>query len=178
MVSRRAGVLLAVAFLCSAAIAGFGSGHDLGKAAGMCRKDETGPALLVAVVGLKDRAGLLKLEVYPDDDKDFLQDDKILVSEGKTFRRVEMPVPPAGPVQLCIRVPLAGRYAVSLLHDRDSNRKFTITSDGIGFAGNPKLGWSKPTAAQSAVTAGPGFTRLQIVLNYRHGLLAFRPVRR
>jgi uncharacterized protein (DUF2141 family) len=146
------------------------SSPDLGKAEGHCRADEPGPALLVGVEGLKDRQGRLKLEVYPANDHDFLQDDNILVSRGKVFRRVDVPVPVSGPIELCIRVPGPGAYSVSLLHDRDENRKFGWMIDGIGFAGNPKLGLSKPRAAAARVIAGAGLTRLPITLNYRHGL--------
>ena len=143
---------------------------DLGKAEGKCRPNESGPAFLVSVDGLKDRQGNLKLEVYPATKDGFLQDDNILISEGKVFRRVEVPVPDSGPVQLCVRIPGPGSYAVSLLHDRDANRKFGWTVDGIGFSGNPKLGWGKPKPDAVKVTAGAGLTRLSIVLNYRHGL--------
>ena len=99
---------------------------DLGKAEGRCRSPEDGPSFLVSVEGLKDRRGLIKLEVYPDNDEDFLADDNKLVAAGKVFRRVEEPVPAAGPVQLCIRVPHAGKYAVSLLHDRDSQQEIRL----------------------------------------------------
>jgi uncharacterized protein (DUF2141 family) len=161
-----------------AAQASLPSAPDLGKAAGRCRAHEDGPAFLVSVEGLKDTRGLLKLEVYPDNDSDFLADDNKLIAAGKVFRRVEMPVPATGPVQLCIRVPHAGRYAVSLLHDRDSNHKFGLSSDGIGFAGNPKLGWSKPPADAASANAGSGLTPITIVMNYRHGLLSFGPIRK
>jgi uncharacterized protein (DUF2141 family) len=150
---------------------------DLGKAAGRCRTPEEGPSFLVSVEGLKDRRGLLKLEVYPGNDDDFLADDNKLIAAGKVFRRVEMPVPASGPVQLCIRVPHAGRYAVSLLHDRDGNHKFGVSSDGIGFAGNPKLGWSKPRADAASAAARSGPTPIAIVMNYRHGLFSFGPMR-
>lgn len=143
---------------------------DLGKAEGQCRPGERGPAFLVQVRGLKDRKGRLKLEVYPANDKDFLQDDNLLVMAGKTFRRVEVPVPATGTPQLCVRLPSAGTYAVSLLHDRDENRKFNWRIDGIGFSGNPRLGWGKPSSGKAAVNAGSGLTTIQIVLNYRHGL--------
>lgn len=143
---------------------------DLGQAEGRCRVNEPGPAFLVSVNGLKDRKGKLKLEVYPANDHDFLQDDNVLISQGKVFRRVEVPVPPSGPVELCIRVPAPGAYSVSLLHDRDGNRKFGWMVDGIGFAGNPRLGWSKPRAAAAEANVGSGLTRLPITLNYRHGL--------
>ena len=76
----------------------------------------------------------------------------------------------AGVPQLCIRVPGPGAYSVALLHDRNSNRKFNWTIDGIGFAGNPRLGWSKPKASATRVQAGPGLTRVPVILNYRSGL--------
>lgn len=149
---------------------------DLGKAEGQCRPGEQGPSLLVQVDGLKDRRGRLKLELYPANDDDFLQDDNILLNAGKTFRRVEIDVPLAGPVELCIRAPGAGTYALSLLHDRDNNRKFGLSNDGIGFGGNPKLGWSKPKAAAASVRVGTGPTRVHIILNYRRGLFSFGPI--
>lgn len=143
---------------------------DLGKAEGRCRPGEQGPAFLVSVAGLKDRKGNLKLEVYPANNADFLADDNILVSAGKTFRRVEVPVPASGTPELCVRLPAAGTYAVSVLHDRDGNRKFGWRTDGIGFSGNPKLGWSKPKAASASTAAGSGLTRITVVMNYQRGM--------
>jgi len=148
---------------------------DLGTAEGRCRSNELGPSFLVNVEGLKDRSGKLKLEVYPANDADFLEDDNILISAGKTFRRVEQPVPASGSVRLCVRLPSAGSYAVSLLHDRDANRKFSWRVDGIGFAGNPKLGWSKPHASDARALARSGPTPIEIVMNYRRGL-GMRPI--
>jgi hypothetical protein len=81
---------------------------DLGKAAGRCRPDEDGPSVIVQVVGLKDRRGRLKLELYPANDADFLADDNVLVAAGKAFARVETDVPSSGPVELCIRAPSVG----------------------------------------------------------------------
>lgn len=149
---------------------------NLGKAEAQCRSNETGPAFLIEVEGLKDRQGRLKLEVYPANDKDFLQDDNILISQGKTFRRVEMAVPQTSPVQICVRVPGPGRYAVTVLHDRDGNRKFGLSIDGVGFGSNPRLGMGKPRAVAASIMAGTGPTRQRIVMNYRRGLLSFGPV--
>ena len=143
---------------------------ELGKAEGRCRSGENGPALLVSVVGLKDRVGHLKLEVYPSNDADWLQDDNILLYHGKTFRRVEEPVPQSGTPTLCVRVPGPGPYSVMLLHDRNSDHKFSFRIDGVGFGGNPRMGWGKPRAAAARVVAGSGLTRISIVLNYFHGL--------
>ncbi|MBY8823274.1 DUF2141 domain-containing protein [Sphingomonas colocasiae] len=149
---------------------------DLGTAEGKCRSNESGPSFLVDVEGLKDRSGKLKLEIYPANDADFLEDDNVLISAGKTFRRVEQPVPASGAARLCVRVPSAGRYAVSVLHDRDGNRTFNWRVDGIGFAGNPGLGWRKPAASDASATARPGPTQIRIVMNYRRGL-GMRPIR-
>jgi uncharacterized protein (DUF2141 family) len=146
------------------------SSPDLGKVEGQCRKGESGPAFLVNPVGLKDRKGILKLEVYPANEDDFLADDNLLLMAGKTFRRIEVPLPSSGAVNLCIRVPGPGTYAVSLLHDRDINRKFNWTVDGIGFSGNPKLGWGKPKVGRATARAGSAPTRISIILNYKRGL--------
>lgn len=161
-------IALALPLLANAAY--IPSTPDLGIAEGRCRPSETGPALIVNVAGLKDRVGTLKLEVYPSNERDFLRDDNKLVMEGKVFRRVVASLPASGPVDLCVRVPGPGTYSVSLLHDRDGNRKFGWTVDGIGFSDNPKLGWSKPKAEKTRITAGAGLTRITIVMNYRHGL--------
>lgn len=144
---------------------------DLGKAEGRCRAGESGPALLVEAVGLKDRGGRMKLEIYPANDTDFLADDNVLVAAGKTFRRVEVATPQAGAVVLCVRLPGPGTYAVAVLHDRNMDHKFGWQVDGIGFSSNPKLGWSKPKAAGSrVVVSGAGISRIAVVMNYKRGL--------
>lgn len=153
------------------------SSPDLGKAEGQCRPGEKGPAVLITLTGLKDRTGQMRAEVYPANDDDFLEDDNILVMDGKTFRRVEEPLAQSGPVQLCVRLPGPGSYTLSVLHDRDMNRKFGISSDGIGFPNNPKLGLSKPKAAAVRFDAGPGITDLSIRLNYRRGMFSFGPLK-
>jgi uncharacterized protein (DUF2141 family) len=158
------------------AAASLPSSPDLGLAAGHCRTPETGSAFQVDVQGLKDRAGRLKLELYPANDRDFLADDNVLIAAGKPFARVDIPTPPGGPVQLCIRAPGPGRYALTLLHDRNGDHKFELSSDGIGFSGNPHLGWSKPAIEHVAVEAGSAPRTVAIILNYRHGL-GVRPQR-
>lgn len=143
--------------------------RDLGKAEGACRPHEAGAAFLVDVEGLRDRVGLLKLEVYPATDADFLADDTALVGKGLVFRRVEIAAPPTGAVRMCVRLRGPGRYAVSLLHDRNGDHKFNLSGDGIGFAANPRLGWSKPKAASASANAGSAPTPIRIVMNYRRG---------
>ena len=172
MQQMLAGLLAGPLALASAIL----STPELGTAEGRCRANEAGASFIVDVAGLRARAGKLKLEVYPANNADFLQDDNLLVSAGKTFRRVEQSVPASGPVQLCVRVPSAGSYSVSLLHDQDGDGKFGWKIDGIGFAGNPKLGLSKPDASKARAVAGSGPTRLEIIMRYRRGL-GMHPIR-
>jgi len=149
---------------------------DYGIAEGMCRPHERGPALLVTAAGLKDRTGKLRLELYAPNDAEFLDDDRELVRDGKVFRRAVIEVPATGPVELCVRAPHAGAWSVALIHDRANAKKFKLSSDGIGFGGNPRLGLSKPKADVSKVEVGSGVTRASIRLNYRRGLFSFGPL--
>lgn len=147
------------------------SSPELGQAEGRCRPGEGGPALLVEAVGLKDRAGRLKAEVYPPNDNDFLADDNVLLSAGKVFRRVEVATPKAGAAIVCIRIPGPGTYSLLLLHDRDMDHKFNYKVDGIGFTSNPKLGWSKPKASVARVVVrSGGVSKVSVVMNYKDGL--------
>lgn len=151
------------------------SSPTLGIAEGTCRPSEPGPAFDVTVDGLKDMRGLLRLELYPANDADFLTDDNVLIMAGKAFARVVVPLTSGRLIHLCIRAPQPGRYALSLLHDRNENRKFDLSSDGIGFANNPRLGWSKPKAEEASATVGAGITALSIRLNYMRGF-SMRPL--
>ena len=179
MVRRALAILLlAIPGLASAGEpAALRSSPDLGKAEGQCRPGETGPALIVTATGLKERRGVLRAELYPANDGDFLADDNVLLMAGKTFRRVEVAVPMSGPAQVCIRVPAPGIYTLSVLHDRDANRKFGLTRDGIAFPGDPKLGFSKPKAAAARLVAGAGLTNIVVRMNYMRGLSGFGPIK-
>lgn len=163
-------VTLAAALLLAAGPA-LRSSPDLGKAEGRCRAGEPGPALLVEAAGLKDRTGQLKVELYPSNDQDFLADDNVLIAAGKVFRRVEAPTPRSGAAVLCIRIPGPGTYSLMLLHDRDMDHRFNYKVDGIGFASNPKLGWSKPKARVTRVIVNTGgVSKISVVMNYKNGL--------
>ncbi len=172
-----AGLALLASYI-GAAGAEVRSSPTLGMAEGRCRPGETGPAFLINAVGLKDRGGTLKVELYPANDDDFLQDDNILINEGKPFRRAIIDVPAQGPVQICIRAPGPGPWALSLLHDRDGNRKFGLSVDGVGFAGNPpSLGPRRPHLDYARAVAGNGVTSITVRMLYRSGLFSFGPAK-
>jgi len=135
-----------------------------------------GAQIEVAVTGLKDRRGNLKLELYPANEADWLKDDRDLVKEGKPFRRVQVPTPATGAVQLCIRAPQPGRWALLFTHDRDGKNKFNIWSDGLGIAANVKVGRARPRYARALVEVGTGGTTVAIRAQYLRGLAGFGPL--
>jgi len=170
---RRATAILAASLLASSVSAG---GLGAGTAQARCRANESGPAIMVDVRGLKDRSGTLRLELYPDDAADFLADDTKLVGAGKTFRRVIVVPPAQGDPTLCIRTPSPGRYALALIHDRDGKPNFSIWHDGIGVPGNPSSLHGSPTVDQARVTVGSGIIHSSITMTYRRGLFSFAPL--
>ena len=164
-------IALAAALLAAAPATAQLSGPD----AAACTGND-GPAIRANIVGLKDRTGRLKLELYPANEQDFLRDDTLLVREGKVFRRVWAGTPASGDVSLCIRVPAPGRYAILFTHDRDGKNKFNFWRDGAGFPSNTKLGRSRPKLAAALIDVGRGVTTTTIRAQYLRGLSGFGPV--
>lgn len=163
--------LALAAWLPAAAHAG-----TVGEDSAMCNAG-IGPAIQANIIGLKDRAGEVKLELYPAVIGDFLRDDHLLQEEHKLFRRITARTPQAGPVSLCIRVPAPGRYALLFTHNRDSKSKFDFWSDGAGFPSNERLGRARPKLDQAIIVAGPGITVTNIQAQYLRGLGGFGPMK-
>ncbi|WP_235515749.1 DUF2141 domain-containing protein [Sphingomonas sp. Leaf10] len=149
--------------------------QSIGSDAAACNNGQ-GPAIRVNVVGLKDRTGRLKLELYPASEADFLKDDRDLRAEGKFFRRVWAEMPASGAVQMCIRAPSPGRYALLFTHDRDGRNKFNFMRDGAGFPGAGKLGRARPKLAQAIVNVPAGVTTTTVRAQYLRGLGGFAPL--
>ncbi len=136
----------------------------------------SGPRVLVNVAGLMDRAGRLKVEIYPPNETDFLRDDTGLKRDRRAFRRVWMKVPAAGPVSICIRAPGPGQWAVLLTHDRDMKNRFNLWRDGAGLPSNDRLGRSRPKLRQALLNVPPQGGQVTIRLQYLRGLGGFGPI--
>lgn len=146
----------------------------LGADAAACASDG-GPAVLATIVGLKDRKGEIKLELYPANEQDFLKDDRDLAREGKLFRRVRVTTPATGPVALCMPVPRPGRYALLFTHNRDSKNKFSIWNDGAGVPSGNRLGRSRPTLSEALIDVPAGVKTITMHAQYLRGLSGFGP---
>lgn len=165
---------MSLSSLLAAALLAASAPSPIGEDAAACAAGK-GPALLVALDGLKDRTGEIWLELYPANDADFLRDDTALVAEGKTFRRTRGHLPGAGPVSICVRVPRPGRYALMLRHNRVGRDRFSIWRDGAGVPGNRSLGRRTPSASEAAIEAGAGVTPVTIRMQYLRGF-GFAPL--
>lgn len=134
----------------------------LGPDAEACRPGGAGPAVLVRIPRLKDRAGMLRVELYDNRADAFLE-------KTSRVRRVEL-VPGDGSLVICLKPPAPGDYVLVVLHDRNGNGKFDFMGDGVGFSRNPKLGLAKPRQADVLTRIGSGVQIMDIVMNYRRGL--------
>jgi uncharacterized protein (DUF2141 family) len=127
-----------------------------------CRPGADGTAALVSVHGFKDRYGQLRIQNYTGAKDEFL-------ASGKYLRRHDVPMTAGGDMTVCLTLPGPGRYVIVALHDRDSNGKLSVWSDGIGLSNNPHLRLAKPSPEETLVSFGPGVTPVRIVMNYRRG---------
>jgi uncharacterized protein (DUF2141 family) len=129
-----------------------------------------GPAAAVTIRGLRAPTGLLTVYLYGDRPADFLE-------HARSLQRIEIPVESADPVQICLPAPRPGRYAVSVRHDVDGNRRRHDMNDGGGFSRNPRLSLTRlrPPLNSVLIDIGEDAMPVDIVLNYRFGM-SVRPV--
>lgn len=125
------------------------------------------PSMLVRVSGFKKPSGTVKVAVYAA--------QGYLARRGK-LRKVVVPVRSTAPIDVCIAVPSAGRYAVAVHHDLNGNGDKDL-GDGGGYSGNPKLSITnlKPPFGKTAVRVGAAPRQVAVMLQYRNGL-SIRPV--
>lgn len=139
----------------------------LGPDAASCKPGASDPAVLVNVNGFKNRAGKVRVQLYPAN-ADFL-------GKGKWLRRIDLPVTGSGPMRVCVSVPKPGNYAIAVRHDTKGNG--SDWNDGGGFSRNPKISLTdlKPKYSEVAIAVGAGVKPIDVVLNYRQGL-SVKPV--
>lgn len=132
-----------------------------------------GPALLVVVNGLKNRAGKVRIRTYGGDPKTYF-------NNKKNLSRTQIPTPPSGPVRICMPVPGPGWYVVDLRHDANDNGD-TDKADGGGASGDPRitlldmLFGRKPPAEKVRVWVGKGVTTVPVTTMYLKGG-SFKPI--
>ena len=63
-----------------------------------------------------------------------------------------------------------GRYAVSVFHDENSNRKLDrfmgIPREGFGFSRNPVIRFGPPRFDKVSIQLAPGYTRADVRMQY------------
>ncbi len=142
----------------------------LGPDPAACNAGSKGAAALVRIHGFKDRAGQVRVQIYPGNASKFLE-------KGEWIERVDVPLTRSGDMDVCVKLPAPGEYAMVVMHDRGKNGKLDPFSDGAGLPGNPDMKLAKPDYEMANFQAKAGVTPMTVVLNYRKGLLGFGPVK-
>ena len=138
----------------------------LGPDAAVCTRGDS-PAILVNVVGFKNRAGTLRARTFGGSPSTWFDKRFFL-------KRTLLPIPATGAVAICMPVPHPGVYAVDIRHDINDNGQ-TDKADGAGASGNPQVSLfdvlfkRKPPADKVSVRVGDGVTPITIVLKYVSG---------
>lgn len=122
-----------------------------------------GPAVRVAINGLKSSEGNLFVRAYPANKVDWLESKRYVM-------RVDAR-PQPGSMTVCVPLPASGDFAIAVHHDVNGNRKSDL-SDGAGMSNNPGirkiLGLvpRPPSVDKVRFTAGEGVTRMTINVQY------------
>lgn len=122
-----------------------------------------GPAVRVAVSGIKSSSGNLFVRAYPANSSDWLKSKRYVMRVDAT--------PQPGNVAVCVPLPATGDYAIAVHHDVNGNRKSDL-SDGAGMSNNPGikkvLGLvpRPPSVDKVRFSADSGVTRMSISIQY------------
>jgi len=132
--------------------------NDLGQCAA-----GKGPAVQIAVSGLRSSAGNLFVRAYPAKSSDWLESKRYVM-------RIDA-APRQGSMTVCVPLPAPGDYAIAVQHDVNGNRKTDFSLDGAGMSNNPAitkiLGIPRPPSVdKTRFTAGSGVTRMAISMQY------------
>ena len=121
----------------------------------------TGPAVTVAVSGIKASSGMVRIQVYRGIETEWLK-------KGAWLKRIEARAR-AGAMSFCLPVPVAGTYAVAVRHDVNGNGKTDLGQDGGGMSNTPSINifnLGKPSYKKTAFAVGSGVTAIRIDMKY------------
>jgi uncharacterized protein (DUF2141 family) len=121
----------------------------------------SGPAVRVAVNGVKSSSGMVRIQVYRGTESEWLK-------KGAWLNRIEARAR-AGSMSFCLPVPAAGTYAVAVRHDVNGNGKTDLSQDGGGMSNNPSINifnLGKPSYKKTAFAVGSGVTAIRIDMKY------------
>lgn len=147
-----------------------GEAGTLGPDAAACSQPGQ-PAVLARVSGFRTGSGNLRVQAYPATRADFLE-------KGHWLRRIDLAVAGRDVMDVCLRLPAPGAYAIAVRHDVDGNGR-SGWNDGGGFSRNPRITLLRlrPRVEDVAIDVPEGLARTHVVLNYRRGL-SIGPIRR
>jgi uncharacterized protein (DUF2141 family) len=120
-----------------------------------------GPAVMVTVNGVKNSAGLVRVQAYRATPADWLQ-------KGRWLSRIEAPAK-AGTMTFCVPVPSAGDYAIAVRHDVNGNGDTDIMTDGGAMSNNPSiniLNLGKPSVSRTTFAVGKGVKAIRVQMRY------------
>ncbi|SDA24508.1 Uncharacterized conserved protein, DUF2141 family [Sphingomonas sp. NFR15] len=160
MLSSRA--LLACLAIAAGTLAAPAVAEVVGADAAACG-DPSAASVRVHITGFKNGDGTVRVQAYGSNPADFL-------ATGKWVRRVEVPLQGRRALDVCLRLPGFGAYAVAVRHDANANGK-SDWNDGGGFSRNPKLSLFhlKPAFADVVVSVNRDAPTIPIVMRYRQG---------
>jgi uncharacterized protein (DUF2141 family) len=121
----------------------------------------SGPAVMVTVDGVKNSAGLIRVQSYRATPADWLQ-------KGRWLSRIEVPAR-TGTMTFCMPVPGAGRYAIAVRHDVNGNGDTDIMSDGGAMSNNPSINifnLGKPSVSRTAFAVDNGVKAIRLQMRY------------
>lgn len=130
---------------------------------GLCTSGK-GPAVRLEITGLKSAAGNLFVRTYHARSSDWLKSRRYIHRIATRPRQ--------GTATVCVPLPAAGDYAITVQHDINGNRDTDLSVDGAGMSNNPKIGSflgvlpRLPGLDKARFSAGTGITRMRIVVRY------------
>lgn len=132
---------------------------DQSEPLGKCADEAKHPEIKVTITNVRNSEGNLRLSLYGDEPKEWLE-------KGMKLLGYDIPAQ-TGEMIVCMVLPRGnGVYGLAMLHDENMNGKTEIFSEGYGFSNNAKAFLKAPGLKKTAFTAEGMRTELIIQLRY------------